>query len=114
MGTKNILTTAGRTSLSPEVQKFLHDNPYLHLGTDSGFHAERSHHLEVFGIHGLPKDKIHSMCDVDFTAIRGPHKITQGCTWSATGSFPLQTTFSLAGHRRPTSTLAPACNQTPT
>lgn len=65
--------TSSRTALSPEIQKFLHDNNSLHLGGEGDFHAERRHHLEVFGIHAIPKEKIHSIGKVEFTALRGPH-----------------------------------------
>lgn len=73
MTTSNIPTTSSRTSLSPEIQKFLADNPSLHLGGEEDFHAERRHHLEVFGFHALPADKIRPIGEVEFTAIRGPH-----------------------------------------
>lgn len=73
MQTTNIPSVASRTSLSPEIQKFLNDHTGLHLGGEEDFHAERRHHLEVFGIHSLPRDKIHPIHEVEFTAIRGPH-----------------------------------------
>ena len=73
MSATQIPSTASRSSLSPEIQKFLHDNPELHLGGEEDFHAERRHHLEVFGIHAIPQDKIHSIGEVEFAAIRGPH-----------------------------------------
>lgn len=73
MTSSNIPTTGTRTSLSPEIQKFLADNPSLHLGGEEDFHAERRHHLEVFGIHALPEGKINPIGEVEFTAIRGPH-----------------------------------------
>ena len=70
---KAIPTTASRTALSPEIQKFLHDNAGLHLGGEEDFHLERRHHLEVFGIHAIPEQKVHPIAKVEFTAIRGPH-----------------------------------------
>lgn len=73
MTTQNIPHVAGRTSLYPEIKKFLHDNPDLHLGEEGDFHDERRHHLEVFGIHSLPQDKVNPIGKVEFTAIRGPH-----------------------------------------
>lgn len=73
MASTKIPTTASRTSLSPEIQKFLADNPSLHLGGEGDFHAERRHHLEVFGIHAIPQTSIHPIGEVEFTAIRGPH-----------------------------------------
>lgn len=65
--------TGNRTALNPEIQKFLADNPNLHLGGEEDFHAERRHHLEVFGFHNVPQGKIHLIGEVEFTAIRGPH-----------------------------------------
>ncbi|EMC99467.1 hypothetical protein BAUCODRAFT_29819 [Baudoinia panamericana UAMH 10762] len=73
MTSHDIPTTGTRTSLHPEIQKFLSDNPGLHLGGEEDFHAERRHHLEVFGIHAIPQEKIHPIDEVEFTAIRGPH-----------------------------------------
>jgi len=69
----DIPTTGTRSQLHPEIQTFLKDHPKLHLGGQEDFHDERNHHLEVFGIHNLPKDKIHPIGEVEFTAIRGPH-----------------------------------------
>lgn len=68
-----IPTTGTRTALSPEIQKFLADNPTLHLGGEEDFHGERAHHLKVFGFHNIPEDKRHPISEVEFTAIRGPH-----------------------------------------
>lgn len=65
--------TGERPTLSPEIQRFLHDHATLHLGGEGDFHDERRHHLEVFGIHGLSKEHVHPIADVEFTAIRGPH-----------------------------------------
>ncbi|TIA16661.1 hypothetical protein D6C80_04384 [Aureobasidium pullulans] len=69
----DIPTTGTRSQLHPEIQTFLKDHPKLHLGGQEDFHDERNHHLEVFGIHNLPKDKIHPIGEVEFTAVRGPH-----------------------------------------
>jgi acetyl esterase/lipase len=73
MTSKNIPNIAWRTTLAKEIEKFLHDYSDLHLGGEGDFHAERRHHLEVFGIHSLPEDKIHPIGEVEFTALRGPH-----------------------------------------
>lgn len=43
------------------------------MGGDEDFHAERRKHLEVFGFQNVPDDKQHSISDVEFTALRGPH-----------------------------------------
>lgn len=73
MTTTSIPTTGSRTSLHPEIQKFLADHPTLHLGGEEDFHAERRHHLEVFGFHSLPQNKVHPIGEVEFTGIRGPY-----------------------------------------
>lgn len=62
-----------RTTLSPEIQAFLHNNPDLHLGGEEDFHAERRHHLKVFGFHNIPSHLHHPIGEVEFTGIRGPH-----------------------------------------
>ncbi|KAH0347008.1 hypothetical protein KCU81_g3740, partial [Aureobasidium melanogenum] len=68
-----IPTTGTRSQLHPSIQTFLKDHPKLHLGGQEDFHDERNHHLEVFGIHNIPKDKVHPIGEVEFTAVRGPH-----------------------------------------
>lgn len=73
MSPQNIPTTGSRTQLKDSVAKFLKEHPDLHLGGQADFHDERSHHLKVFGIHNIPKDKIHPIHEIEFTAIRGPH-----------------------------------------
>lgn len=60
-------------ALSPEIQRFLHDNPSLHLGGEASFYTERSHHLSVFGISNIPSHQHHPIARVEFTGIRGPH-----------------------------------------
>ena len=56
-----------------ELSAFLNEFPDLHLGGQDDFRNERRKYLEVFGIHKLPKDKVHPIQEVGFTAIRGPH-----------------------------------------
>lgn len=55
------------------IRDFLSAHPLLELGGQEHFTVERRRHQEVFGIHALPKDRIHPIDDVEFTAIRGPH-----------------------------------------
>ncbi|KAJ4399887.1 hypothetical protein N0V85_005897 [Neurospora sp. IMI 360204] len=55
------------------IRDFLSAYPLLELGGQEHFTVERRRHQEVFGLHALPKDKIHPIDDVEFTAIRGPH-----------------------------------------
>ncbi|KAF2036032.1 alpha/beta-hydrolase [Setomelanomma holmii] len=73
MSSTEIPKTGTRTKLCSSIDKFLRDHDILHLGGDEDFHAERRKHLEVFGIHDIPKDQLNSIGDVEFTAIRGPH-----------------------------------------
>ncbi|WVR08950.1 hypothetical protein IAU60_006009 [Kwoniella sp. DSM 27419] len=68
-----IPTTGSRTELHTSIKAFLEKFPDLHLGGQEDFHAERAHHLEVFGFHNIPVDKVHPIGDVEFTAVRGPH-----------------------------------------
>ncbi|KAI9740902.1 MAG: hypothetical protein M1818_004508 [Claussenomyces sp. TS43310] len=68
-----IPTTGHRTVLDPEVGAFLKANPALHLGGTGDFHAERSHHTQVFGFHALPTSQQASIHSVEHTAIQGPH-----------------------------------------
>jgi len=68
-----IPTTGTRSKLAPSIQAFLKEHSQLVLGADEDFHAERRKHTEVFGIHNLPKHGVHSIGDVEYTAIRGPH-----------------------------------------
>jgi hypothetical protein len=65
--------TGTRGTLTPSIKKFLEQYSTLHLGGDEDFHAERRKHLDVFGIHSIPKGKQHPIGDVEFTAVRGPH-----------------------------------------
>ena len=69
-----IPSTGTRTKLCPSISAFIGKNSNLHLGGDEDFHSERHKHLEVFGFHNLPKDSIHPIDSVEFTAVRGPHK----------------------------------------
>ena len=73
MAQSKIPTTGSRTQLTSSIKTFLKDHPNLHLGSEEDFHEERRKHLEVFGIHSIPKDKIHPIGEVEFTALRGPH-----------------------------------------
>jgi acetyl esterase/lipase len=65
--------TGNRTTLAPSIQSFLKEHLKLQLGGTEEFTVERKHHLDVFGFHKLPKDGVHSIHDVEFTAICGPH-----------------------------------------
>lgn len=85
----SIPTTGHRTTLHPEIQSFLHDNPTLHLGGEGSFHDERRHHLEVFGIHMLSAKQTHPIGDVEFTAIRGPH-----------GTIPIRVLYPKSGEEK--------------
>jgi hypothetical protein len=73
MPSSKIPTTGTRSTLVPSIKQFLKENDTLHLGGDEDFHGERRKHLEVFGIHSIPKDKQHPIGEVEFTAVRGPH-----------------------------------------
>ncbi|CCC05159.1 hypothetical protein SMACR_07896 [Sordaria macrospora] len=55
------------------IRDFLSVHPLLELGGQEHFTVERRRHQEVFGLHALPKNKIHPIDHVEFTAIRGPH-----------------------------------------
>jgi len=65
--------TGNRTTVVASIKAFLTEHSTLHLGGDGDFHAERKHHLDVFDFHNLPKNDVHPISDVEFTAIRGPH-----------------------------------------
>jgi acetyl esterase/lipase len=74
MPSSNIPTTGTcSTFVVPSIKQFLKDHDTLHLGGDEDFHSERRKHLQVFGIHSIPKDKQHPIGEVEFTAVRGPH-----------------------------------------
>ncbi|KAF2660619.1 hypothetical protein K491DRAFT_765353 [Lophiostoma macrostomum CBS 122681] len=62
-----------RTKLNASISAFLESHPDLRLGGAEDFHKERRKHLDVFGLHNLPKDGIHPIGEVEFTAICGPH-----------------------------------------
>lgn len=85
-GTTKIPQTGTRSELLPSISAFLKKFPDLHLGGRGDFHDERSHHLEVFGIHNIPKDKIHPIHRVEHTAIPGPH-----------GTIPLRVLYPTSG-----------------
>jgi acetyl esterase/lipase len=68
-----IPTTGTRSKLCSSISNFLKEHPELHLGGDEEFTTERRKHLEVFGFHHIPKNKQHSVGEVEFTALRGPH-----------------------------------------
>ncbi|KAK8187945.1 lipase/esterase [Phyllosticta capitalensis] len=84
-----IPTTANRTALAPSLSTFLRLFPKLRLGGEEDFHAERRRHLEVFGIHAIPKEKVHSIHEVEFTAIRGPY-----------GTIPIRVLYPKSGEDR--------------
>ncbi|OJJ30883.1 hypothetical protein ASPWEDRAFT_746495 [Aspergillus wentii DTO 134E9] len=64
--------TATRSTLDPQIQNFLSDNPNLHLGGPD-FLRERQHHSQIFGFHTL-RASLHAPIDrIEHTAIRGPH-----------------------------------------
>lgn len=86
---QDIPTTGSRTTLKPSIQQFLKEHSSLHLGGDGLFTAERNHHLEVFGISNLPKDKVHGIGSVEFTAIRGPH-----------GTIPIRVLYPKSGEEK--------------
>lgn len=86
---QNIPTVGDRTTLSPEIKAFLDHHPKMHLGGQEDFHEERKHHHEVFGIHNLPKDAIHPIHEIEFTAIRGPH-----------GTIPIRVFYPKAAPRK--------------
>ena len=73
MSQQSIPKTGSRGQLNSSVSSFLEKFPDLRLGGQEDFHDERRKHLEVFGIQEIPKDKVHPIHDVEFTAIRGPH-----------------------------------------
>ena len=73
MTQQKIPQTGSRSHLDGSISAFLKEFPDLHLGGQEDFHDERRKHLEVFGIHKIPKDKIYPIHNVEFTAIRGPH-----------------------------------------
>ncbi|KAH7026881.1 lipase/esterase [Macrophomina phaseolina] len=81
--------TASRTTLVPSIQSFLTSHPDLHLGGTDPYPQERAHHLRVFGIHAISKDKIHPIGSVEFTAIRGPH-----------GTIPIRILYPSSGETR--------------
>ncbi|KAI0146985.1 Alpha/Beta hydrolase protein [Xylariaceae sp. FL1272] len=66
-----IPTTGTRTQLAASVKAFLSENPTLHLGGRGDFHAERRHHLQVFGFHNLPREKQAPIGHVHFDGVRG-------------------------------------------
>ncbi|KAI1768498.1 Alpha/Beta hydrolase protein [Hypoxylon sp. FL1150] len=70
---QDIPKTGTRSTLSSSVKSFLAQHPQLRLGGDEDFHTERRHHLEVFGIHNLPRDKQAPIGRVHFDGVRGRH-----------------------------------------
>ncbi|KAK3947305.1 Alpha/Beta hydrolase protein [Pseudoneurospora amorphoporcata] len=68
------------------IRDFLSAHPLLELGGQEHFTVERRRHQDVFGLHALPKDKIHPIDDVEFTAIRGPH-----------GTIPIRVLYPASG-----------------
>ena len=88
-GHTKIPKTGSRTELVDSISSFLKKFPDLHLGGSGDFHSERAHHLEVFGIHKIPKDKIHSIHRVEHTAVSGPH-----------GTIPIRVLYPSSGEDR--------------
>ena len=73
MTRQKIPRTGSRGHPEDSISAFLQKFPDMHLGGQEDFHNERRKHLEVFGIHNIPKDKVHPINEVEFTAIREPH-----------------------------------------
>ncbi|KAE9405707.1 hypothetical protein BT96DRAFT_915913 [Gymnopus androsaceus JB14] len=73
MTTQEIPSTGSRSQLKGSIDAFLKANPDLHLGGEQDFHGERAHHLKVFGMHNIPKDKVHPIGEVECAGFRGPH-----------------------------------------
>ena len=73
MTRQKIPWTGSRGHLDDSISAFLKQFPDLHFGGQEDFHDECFKHLEVFGIHKFPKDKAHTIREVEFTAIRGSH-----------------------------------------
>lgn len=80
--------TGTRGQLKESVDAFLKKFPNLHLGGREDFHQERANHLEVFGIHNIPSDKIHPILKVEHTAISGPY-----------GTIPVRVLFPSSGEQ---------------
>ncbi|KAF2813004.1 uncharacterized protein BDZ99DRAFT_496098 [Mytilinidion resinicola] len=89
MSNSKIPKVGNRTTLAPSISSFLKHNPSLHLGGANAFTDERRHHTEVFGIHSLPKEKVHPIHEVEFTAIRGPH-----------GTIPVRVLYPKSGEEK--------------
>lgn len=83
--------TGTRGTLDNSIAAFLKQFPDLHLGGREPFTDERRKHTQVFGIHSLPKEAIHPIHNVEFTAIRGPH-----------GTIPIRVLYPSSGeqHRK--------------
>ncbi|PYH76886.1 hypothetical protein BO82DRAFT_395803 [Aspergillus uvarum CBS 121591] len=65
--------TASRSTLDPEVQTFLAQNPTLRLSGRDIF-QERRHHVQTFSLRNIPEAKQPSILHVEHTAIpAGPH-----------------------------------------
>ena len=88
MTQQTIPKTGARGQLKDSVAAFLKKFPVLHLGGQEDFHDERRKHLEVFGIHKIPKDEVHPIHEVEFTAIRGP-----------TGTIPIRVLYPGTGEK---------------
>ena len=80
--------TGSRSQLNESISHFLQKFPHLHLGGRQDFHQERAHHLEVFGIHNIPQDKIHPIQRVEHTAISGPY-----------GTIPIRVLYPSSGEQ---------------
>jgi acetyl esterase/lipase len=89
MTRSKISTTGSRTQLASSIKAFLKDHPDLHLGGEEDFHEERRKHLEVYGIHAIPKEKVHPIGDVEFIALRVPH-----------GTIPVRVLYPKSGEHK--------------
>ncbi|KAK3686304.1 hypothetical protein LTR37_019942 [Vermiconidia calcicola] len=83
-----IPTTGSRSELDSSIAAFLEKFPDLHLGGRGDFHEERAHHLEIFGIHNIPKEKQYSIHEVEHTAISGPY-----------GTIPIRVLYPSSGQQ---------------
>ncbi|KAI0891426.1 Alpha/Beta hydrolase protein [Annulohypoxylon nitens] len=71
MSNEEVIPDIGtRSILVPSIEKFLDEHPNLHLG-GKDFHAERRHHLEIFGFHNLPKHAQAPIGHIHFDGVRG-------------------------------------------
>ncbi|KAK3717846.1 hypothetical protein LTR37_005618 [Vermiconidia calcicola] len=88
MSKAKIPTTGSRSALDNSIAAFLEKFPDLHLGGRGDFHEERADHLEVFGIHNIPRENQHSIHKVEHTAISGPY-----------GTIPIRVLYPSSGQQ---------------